>query len=265
MDVIIEGQIDQEETIADVIATVVGVKGCNTPILRLNDGDSDLSGRILFSHGGFILGGKLNQGGTSGYEAIRQLLSIQTGNYAILDPLRKPTSELNQALWLSTDKIIQALPNLPATEESLADKRPERFSDSAARPKTGQIDIAPQLAGMANPRDEGGADSILKGHPTGEHRQITSAKSPSRRYNENRWRTIKFVVQMTVGLGLCFLIMNNSSTMWETTVKIGKSVGCDLENNALFVGFQNSMENWGKQKAESIKQQKKGSKGKNNR
>ena len=70
---------------------------------------------------------------------------------------------------------------------------------------------------------------------------------------------------MTVGLGLCFLIMNNSSTMWETTVKIGKSIGCDLENNALFVGFQNSMVNWGKQKAEAINQQKKGNQGKNNR
>lgn len=249
MDVIIEGQFGQEESITDVITATVDIKNCQTPILRINDKSSDLQGRILFSQGGFILGGKVNVTGETGYEAVRKLLTIAQGNYAILDPLRKPTAELNQALWLATDKLIAALPNLPQTEDTLLDKRPDRINDSAIRPKTGQIDLAPVMAAAGAPKDEGGADSVLKGRSAVEHRQTTNAKSPSRRYNESRWRFMKFVVQMGVGLGLCYLIMTNSSTMWEWTVGFGKNFGYDLENNAIFTGFQGAMENVGKQMA----------------
>lgn len=242
MDVIVEGQINAEETISDVIATINGIKTCQTPILRLNDNKSDLQGRVLFSQPGFILGGKLALTDESGWDAVRKLLMITDGNYAILDPLRKQTGDLNQALWIATDKLVAALPNLPKTDETLADKAPERISGSAVRPHSGQKDLAPAMAMAGAPKDDGGADSVLKGRITGEHRQITHTKAPSRKYNESRWRMMKFIMQMTFGLGLCFLMMTNSEAMWDMTVKISKAFGAgDPMNNPMFVNFQKSM------------------------
>nr|MBP9093988.1 hypothetical protein [bacterium] len=99
MDVITEGTINQDEPVADVVNAVVAIKTCQTPILRINDNQSDLQGRLLFSAGGFIIGARINVTGESGYGAVRKLLMVTDGNYAILDPMRKSTNELNQALW----------------------------------------------------------------------------------------------------------------------------------------------------------------------
>jgi hypothetical protein len=54
VDVITEGTINQDEPVADVVNAVVALKSCQTPILRINDNQSDLQGRLLFSAGGFI-------------------------------------------------------------------------------------------------------------------------------------------------------------------------------------------------------------------
>ncbi|MBX9939686.1 MAG: hypothetical protein K2Y32_10550 [Candidatus Obscuribacterales bacterium] len=260
MDVIIEGQIgkgDQDEKMSDLISTMVELKNCATPVLRINEQNSDLSGRILFSQGGFILGAKLGMTGESGYEAVRKLLAIEVGNYAILDPARKPTTELNQALWLSADRVQTALPNLPQSPDSLIDK-PDSDGNRGAYPrsKTGQIDLAGQIAAMTSPKSDSEIEALMKGRSGPEQRQTTAANSASRRYNQSNWRLVKFVLQMGLGLGLCYLMMTNSSAMWDGTVKICKSFGFDVENNALFSGFQSSMENWGKQKAQELKQKK---------
>lgn len=154
VDVILEGQIDQEETMADVISSVVAIKSCHTPILRINDSASDLQGRLLFSQGGYIVGGKINATGESGYSAVRKLLLVKEGNYAILDPARKATADLNQALWLATEKLLPMLPNLPEAPDQVLDQAPERITESAARPKTGQIDLAPIMEAVAAPKDE---------------------------------------------------------------------------------------------------------------
>jgi hypothetical protein len=260
VDVIIEGQIgtgNQDEKMSDLVSTMVELKNCATPVLRINDQNSDLSGRILFSQGGFILGAKLGMTGESGYEAVRKLLAIEVGNYAILDPARKPTTELNQALWLSADRVQAALPHLPQSPDSLIDK-PDSDGNQAAYPrsKTGQIDLAGQIAAMTSPKSDSEIEALMKGRSGPEQRQTTAASSASRRYNQSNWRLIKFVLQMGLGLGLCYLMMTNSSAMWDGTVKICKSFGFDVENNALFSGFQSSMENWGKQKAQELKQKK---------
>jgi hypothetical protein len=60
VDVITEGTINQDEPVADVVNAVVAIKSCQTPILRINDNQSDLQGRILFSAGGFIVGARIN-------------------------------------------------------------------------------------------------------------------------------------------------------------------------------------------------------------
>jgi hypothetical protein len=215
VDVIVEGPINQEESMADVVASVVALKTCQTPVLRINSAGSDMQGRLLFSPGGYIVGGKINVSGETGWEAVRKLLNVTEGNYAILDPLRKTTADINQGLWIRTDKVLPLLPNLPEIADDFVDKQPERNQESAVRPKTGQHDLAPHMAAVGAPKDEDVMDPSIPLKVDKEDRQTVEAKAPSRKYNQGRWRIVKFILQVSFGLGVASLLMIYSNEIWS--------------------------------------------------
>ena len=119
MDVIVEGKITAEEGMDEVLQTVIDLKSVANPILRVNCLDERIQGKIAFGQGGFILGGKIEETGEVGFPAIRRLLLVQNGNYAILDPGRQQFPDINQTLWIEAARLIQLMPNLPETMEVL--------------------------------------------------------------------------------------------------------------------------------------------------
>ena len=131
LDVIIEGKITPEEPMLEVIETVVELKNYPHLVLRITSADSDVEGRIAFSHGGYILGGRINNSDDSGYKAIHQLLSVTAGNYAILDPGPQQISDINQTLWIMSERLVQYLPNLPDTPVDLFDHSAEHDQQRA--------------------------------------------------------------------------------------------------------------------------------------
>jgi len=215
VDVIIEGHINQDETMADIVASVVALKQCQAPILRVNANDSNLQGRLLFSPGGYIVGGKINVSGETGWDAVRKLLSVTEGNYAILDPARKSTAELNQALWVQVDKVLQSLPNLPEDGGDFVDKQPQRSQESAVRPKTGQTDLAPIMAAVGTPKDVETVDASIPTKIENEDRLTVESKAPSRKYNQGRWRIVRFCLQVSFGIAMASLIMWQSDNIWS--------------------------------------------------
>jgi len=187
VDVIIEGKITQEEGIDEVLRTCAEIKSVKTPILRINDNDSDLQGQIAFSQGGYIIGGKIAQSGEIGYEAVRRLLMIDDGNYAILDPLRKHITDVNQSLWIKVDKLVQLLPNLPENPDGLLDKQPEIQHSQ----KAGQVDLGSNLPmSLETKKTE---DDIAR--PV----VATVKESKSRKFNLGMWRIVKAGLLIIVG------------------------------------------------------------------
>lgn len=187
MDVIIEGKITQDEGIDEVLRTCSEIKSVTTPILRINENGSELQGQIAFSQGGYIIGGKITQTGEIGYPAVRQLLSINDGNYAILDPLRKHITDVNQSLWLKVEKLIPLLPNLPESPDGLLDKQP----DIAHSVKSGQVDIA---TGLPTGPDSKAEDEVVPSKPI-----AAASKSKSRKFNLGTWRIVKAGLAIIVG------------------------------------------------------------------
>ncbi len=215
MDVIVEGHINKEESMADVVAQVVSIKTCQSPVLRINAAGSDMQGRLLFSPGGYIVGGKINVSGETGWDAVHKLLNVTEGNYAILDPVRKNTADINQALWIRTDKILPLLPNLPDDEADFVDKQPNRSLESAVRPKTGQTDLAPMMAAVHAGKDEDVMDPSIQIKVDKEDRQTVEAKAPSRKYNQGRWRVVRFCLQVAFGIAVGAVIMLQSDNIWS--------------------------------------------------
>ncbi len=167
MDIIIEGKITPEEGMNEVIQTVIDLKNLQNPILRISSSDSDLQGRVSFSSG-HILGGRINNTDETGYPAIRKLLSITDGNYAILDPGRQHITDVNQTLWIEANKVLQMLPNLPQTPEVLMDMNADHYT----------AELKPRIAAMD--LRAGKADG-------GEKPTVTDVKSRARSFDEGGW------------------------------------------------------------------------------
>ncbi len=166
MDIIIEGKITPEEGMSEVIQTVIDLKNLANPILRISSSDSDLQGRVSFSSG-HILGGRINNSDETGYPAIRKLLSITDGNYAILDPGRQHITDVNQTLWIEANKVVQMLPNLPPTPEVLMDINAEYNTE-----------IKPRIANM---------DLKAGKVDDGEKPTVTDVKSKTRSFDQSTW------------------------------------------------------------------------------
>lgn len=182
MDVIIEGKITADEGIDEILKTCAEIKSVNTPVLRINDNDSGLQGRIGFSQGGYIIGARLVPSGEVGYEAIRKLLSVQDGNYAILDPLRKHVTDVNQSLWIKVEKIVPLLPNLPEEPTGLVDPHPNELKKDTG----GQIDLASNAAlEKKDPEEDSGPVTL-------------DAKSPSRKFDMGHWRFFRAALLVLV-------------------------------------------------------------------
>lgn len=202
MDVIIEGQITENEGMDEVLQTVAELKSVQTPILRINEEGTELQGRIAFSQGGYIIGAKVNITNEVGYPALRKLLLVKVGNYAILDPLRRSIAELNQSLWIKAEKLVDLLPNLPDTPDGLMDAHPiEREVGSVARPKTGQIDLTVPLEKEYNEQGE----QINKAPQV-------SAKTKARKFDLGVWRGVKFVLAavatIAVAAGVTYVVQH---------------------------------------------------------
>jgi hypothetical protein len=165
VDIIIEGKITPEEGMSEVIQTVIDLKNLQNPILRISSSDSDLQGRVSFSSG-HILGGRINNSDETGYPAIRKLLSITDGNYAILDPGRQHITDVNQTLWIEATKVVQMLPNLPQTPEVLMDINAEYNAE-----------LKPRVAAM----------DLRVGKAEGEKPTVTDIKSKARSFDEGTW------------------------------------------------------------------------------
>ena len=104
MDIVIEGKITPDEGLGEVIQTVLDLKNVPNAVLRITSSQGDLQGRIGFAQGGFILGGKISSPEETGYPALRKLLSILNGTYAILDPVVAPRCQTSTRLsqWIKS-------------------------------------------------------------------------------------------------------------------------------------------------------------------
>jgi len=139
VDIVLEGKIDPQEGMGEVLETVLQLKSINNAILRLSSSDNVVSGRVAFSQNGYILGGRLDESGETGYPAIRKLFSIKDGNYAVLDVGRTHVPEVNQTLWIKAEYLLPVLSNLPESPDGIIEGNREILEKEKA--KTGHINL----------------------------------------------------------------------------------------------------------------------------
>lgn len=105
----------------DLLETIIHMKTVPNALLRISSSKENIKGRIGFGPGGYILGGCIDDTGELGYTAVKKLLEVASGNYAVLDIGRELSPELNQTLWIKGEKVLEIWPNLPDSPDHLLD------------------------------------------------------------------------------------------------------------------------------------------------
>lgn len=172
---------------AEVLQTVIDLKSLQNAILRINNSDNSVQGKIAFAQGGYMLGGFLSNTGESGYDAIKKLLQVTDGNYAVLDPGRTTIGDVNQTLWLNASRVITMLPNLPQSPEVLCDADPDKLMQ------------ATQKGGIAN------LSLNVKDEQSAAEAKPTVAKG--RKFNLRQWRAMQVVLWAILALVGAYLLV----------------------------------------------------------
>jgi len=121
LDIIIEGTLTSDEGMNDLLETIIHLKTVPNALLRISSSKENVKGRVGFGPGGFILGGCIDDTGENGYAAIKKLLTLTSGNYAVLDTGHDLSPEVNQTLWIKGEKVLEIWPNLPESPDKLFD------------------------------------------------------------------------------------------------------------------------------------------------
>jgi hypothetical protein len=183
VDTVIEGKITPEEGLGDVLQTIIDLKDVPKAILRITSEESDLQGRIAFAQGGYILGGKVNNTDETGYPAVRKLLAIRTGNYAILDPGRQYMSDINQTLWINAARIIDLLPQLPESPEVLLEANMDTLHPNAGKPGFDPLDLKIS-------------------HDHSDSKAVAATSSKARQFDLGNWRALRMIFMLVIVLVL---------------------------------------------------------------
>ncbi len=213
MDVIVEGKITPEEGIDEVIQTVIDLKDVNNAILRVTCSDSDIQGRVAFSQGGYILGGQVAESGETGYAAVKKLLEVRKGNYAILDPGHTYVPEVNQSLWIKGEKVIDRLPTLPESVDDLLDANPE---DSAQKSNTLQL-----VASISKP-------IALKMQQVRQLRQSKTLRAKPASWTFGAKTVQQLVIYAIAAVIGGYIAINYGSDIYFYTIKLLNDMGVSL-------------------------------------
>ncbi len=102
-----------------VLYSVLKEKKVNFGVLRISSPEHNIEGEIGVMWGVFVIGARILGRQEQGYNAIRLLLSLPSGNYEFLDFGDSHQSSLDDGIKIRLTDLISLWPNLPAEVDQL--------------------------------------------------------------------------------------------------------------------------------------------------
>ncbi len=123
MDLIFEGRLSDQIAMKDVLMRVKSEPTPGMKILRINRQRDGLCGKIAIDGGKYVTAASVVDSVETGYMALRLLLSVSDGNFALLNAKPGDSIELQPNLHIEIDMLLKTMPNLPDNPTKLFDER----------------------------------------------------------------------------------------------------------------------------------------------
>ncbi len=123
MDLIFEGRLSDQIAMKDVLLRVKSEPTPGMKILRINRQRDGLNGKIAIDAGKYVTAASVVDSVETGYTALRLLLSVSEGNFALLSAKAGDSIELQPNLHIEIDMLLKTMPHLPDNPAKLFDER----------------------------------------------------------------------------------------------------------------------------------------------
>jgi hypothetical protein len=128
MNTVFAGHLDTTVTVKDLLRSIAQLKPRGVASLQLASGNNQIAGRIFLLGGNRIIGACLTDSFVSGYPALKELMSIKTGRYALVSEEPSDGENVNRSIDMESTALIEQmdnfaeLPGPPVKQESLMRK-----------------------------------------------------------------------------------------------------------------------------------------------
>ncbi len=124
MDLVFEGALSESWSMKDVLGSIAGACSHGLGLLRLASFESGIEGKILVFESAFIIGAQLIDSDESdSYQALKTLLSLNSGNYAFMSLGAEQASEMEASLNISLRQLLHSFELLPQSSAELFDQK----------------------------------------------------------------------------------------------------------------------------------------------
>lgn len=123
MDLIFEGRLSDQIAMKDILLRIKSEPTPGMKILRINRQRDGLVGKIAFDGGKYVTAASVVDSIETGYTALRLLLSVSDGNFALLNAKPGDSIELQPNLHIEIDQLLKSMPHLPDSPNKLFDER----------------------------------------------------------------------------------------------------------------------------------------------
>jgi hypothetical protein len=116
MEVLLQGKFTTDQDMLEVLNDVLALPGSSVGILRISNPQDQLNGRLTLYKRRYVIGATISDSAETGYQALRRLLAVRTGNFAYMETGQdEPPSDLAEPLCLDLPTLLEHLPDLPET------------------------------------------------------------------------------------------------------------------------------------------------------
>ena len=122
VDVIFEGRLSNTVGLKQVLKRIADNRIPGTLLLRVTVSEES-SGRMVISEGRYITAAALAPTNEVGYQALRKLVQVNAGSFALLAVGKHDNMDIQANLYIELDKVIPLLPNLPPDESGLFEEK----------------------------------------------------------------------------------------------------------------------------------------------
>jgi hypothetical protein len=123
MDTLFAGSFETDVTARELIARVIATHPEGTSFLRINDSGNTVSGRIYLKDGELVTGAVVLPDVENNYPALKTLLAIKEGNFALIAVTPEDEIKSDQSLNIDLLALLELIDQLPSDPNEIVEQK----------------------------------------------------------------------------------------------------------------------------------------------
>ena len=206
MDVLLEGTIGDGCDMVGILQSVLSHTGDAKALLRITSNPVAVNGRLAINSSGYIVGAREANGDT-GYAAIKKLLSVRNGSFALLSADSDEFAKIKQNIYVRIDRLLSHISSIDTLTDGI-------FESWGRSDRELEAEVLKQDQEGENTADDSGAGAVLAAEALACSKYVSSMPAKPERFAKlQKWEknSERFV---GVFYWLAFVVIAAGAAFW---------------------------------------------------